>query len=100
MSELGPLYGVKLLDSLPLDGGMRQALPSRRDLEDVLRARGVCSGRVVGGYEVLLGHYHRLQALINEMAAANFAPTNPANSRRYDAAFEAILDAATKGATP
>lgn len=57
--ERGPVYGVELLESLPLDGGsMRQALPSRRDLEHVRKV----NERTAAGYEVLLEHYRRLQA--------------------------------------
>ena len=54
---VGPIYGVELLDSLPLDGGMRQALPSA---EDLVQVRNV-SERTVAGYEVLLEHYQRLR---------------------------------------
>jgi len=59
--EVGPIYGVELLDSLPLDGGMSQALPSRRDLDDVRRTKIVGNDRVVAGYEVLLEHYRRMR---------------------------------------
>jgi len=62
--QFGPIYGVELLDSLPLDGGMRQALPSRRDLDDVRRTKIVGSDRVVAGYEVLLEHYRRTTAAV------------------------------------
>jgi len=62
MSEHGPIYGVELLDSLPLDGGMLQALPSQLDLEAVLKTGRLCGSRIVGGYEVLLEHYRRLQS--------------------------------------
>ena len=57
---VGPIYGVELLDSLPLDGGMRQALPGA---DDLVRVRNV-SERTVAGYEVLLEHYWRLQAIV------------------------------------
>jgi len=50
----GPIYGVPLLDSLPIgSGGMRQALPSRRDLEYTAKY----SQRTAAGYEVVLGTY-------------------------------------------
>ncbi len=65
--EVGPIYGVELLDSLPLDGGMSQALPSRKDLDDVLRTRINGNARVVGGYEVLLEHYRRMSAAVMSM---------------------------------
>lgn len=60
MSENGPIYGVELIGSLPLDSGMRQALPSRRDLLFVRKI----SERTVAGYEVLLEHYRRSQDAI------------------------------------
>jgi hypothetical protein len=52
--ETGPVYGVELIDSLPL-GGMTQQMPSRDDLEGVKDYRQ--GQRVVAGYEVLLAHY-------------------------------------------
>jgi len=58
MDEKGPIYGVELIDDLPLNGGMRQAMPSRRELEQVAED----NERVVAGYEVLLAHYSRLRA--------------------------------------
>lgn len=58
--EVGPIYGVPLLSSLPLDGStMKQALPSRQDLDDVRRTKINGNDRVVAGYEVLLEHYRR-----------------------------------------
>ena len=54
MSEHGPLYGVELaVNSLPLSGGMRQAMPNAGDLRQVVRV----NQRVAGGYEALLAHY-------------------------------------------
>ena len=61
--EIGPIYGIALIDSLPLDDGMRQAMPSRRDLDDVYSH----SQRTVAGYEVLLEHYKRGQAEIERL---------------------------------
>ena len=56
--ECGPIYNVPLIDSLPLGtGGMRQAMPSRRDLEQVQRI----SPRTVAGYEVLLASWLELR---------------------------------------
>jgi len=52
--ERGPIYGVELIDSLPLGtGGFSQAMPSREDLENS-RKHG---DRIAAGYEVLLRHY-------------------------------------------
>lgn len=54
--ETGPIYGVKLIDTLPLGtGGMSQQMPSRNDLEDVRQM----SQRTAAGYEVLLSHYQQ-----------------------------------------
>lgn len=59
--ETGPLYGMELIDSLPLgSGGMTQAMPSRSDLEGVMNYRQ--GGRVVAGYEILLDHYKSIFA--------------------------------------
>ena len=51
--EAGPIYGVRLLLSLPLDDGMKQAMPSRRNLEKVK----LVNERTVAGFEVLTAHY-------------------------------------------
>ena len=53
--ELGPIDGVPLIPSLPINsnGGMLQAMPSRADLSDVREV----NHRVAAGYEVLLSHY-------------------------------------------
>lgn len=61
MSEHGPIYGVELIDTLPLgNGGWTQQMPSRSDLEGV---KGYRQGqRVVAGYEVLLNHYKSILA--------------------------------------
>lgn len=54
MSEVGPIYNVPLIDSLPIGTGMmKQAMPSRQDLLQVQQL----SERTVAGYEVLLSHY-------------------------------------------
>lgn len=58
MSEVGPIYGVKLIDSLPIgDSGWSQAMPNR---EDLLRAKR-SHQRLVAGYEVLLARYCELK---------------------------------------
>jgi len=78
MSELGPLYGVELIDDLPLrpgkEGGMRQQMPSCSDLQGVKNYRQ--GQRVVAGYEVLLNHWReqcyeleRLQAIVAKCSA-------------------------------
>ena len=66
--EVGPVYGVDLIDSLPLGSGcMRQAMPSCDDLNNVVESGVGGCGRVVAGYEVLLSHYHRLVAEVAEL---------------------------------
>jgi hypothetical protein len=68
MTDYGPIYGVELLASLPLDGGpMKQALPSRRDLDDVLRSGIAGDNRVVAGFEVLTEHYRRAVAEVERL---------------------------------
>ena len=57
-NEVGPVYGVPLIDSLPL-GSMRQACPSRSDLESA----GKRHMRLAAAYEVLLACYQRLKDL-------------------------------------
>lgn len=70
MPEHGPIYGIELLDTLPLDGGsMQQALPSRKDLDAIRKAKLIGSDRVVAGYEVLLEHYRRAKALADKLGA-------------------------------
>lgn len=55
--ETGPLYCIPLIEFLPMVDTMRQAMPSRDDLEDCILKD--CD-RVAAGYEVLLAHYHRV----------------------------------------
>ena len=77
MNEKGPIYGVDLIDSLPLsypdDGnGMRYAMPSRSTLLGVKDHKQ--GQRVVAGYEVLLNHWRaqtleieRLQEIVDKL---------------------------------
>lgn len=56
MTERGPIYGVELIETLPLGGGvMLQQMPTRGDLQWV-RTHG---DRVAAGYEVLLSHWRQ-----------------------------------------
>lgn len=64
---VGPIYGVELLEELPLNGGMLQQMASRRDLEQVERRVGT---RVVAAYEVLTQHYRRAKKELDERLAA------------------------------
>lgn len=51
----GPVYGVALIDSVPLPGGsMKQAVPTRDELCVVMERVGT---RTVGALEVLLDYY-------------------------------------------
>lgn len=57
-TETGPIYGVPLIDTLPLNetGTLRQQMPMRKDLI-------LCNhshSRVANGYEVLLAHYRKV----------------------------------------
>lgn len=64
----GPVYGVELIDSLPLGTGiMTQAMPSRQDLANVRRVDG--GERVAAGYEVLLSHYRNAMETIQQLKA-------------------------------
>lgn len=58
--EIALVYEVKLIDSLPLSGMMRQAMPNRADLDRVMKV----SERTVAGYEVLLDKYQEAIARI------------------------------------
>lgn len=65
-NEVGPVYSVPLPDGLPLPkGAMRQATPSRADLDSILDYRQ--GGRVVAGYEVLLWHYQRATRVVEDV---------------------------------
>ena len=67
--EFGPIYEVPLIDDLPLTTGplepgqlgMRQALPSRGDLDCCRRRlRNQGGDRIVAGFEVLLSKFMKL----------------------------------------
>ncbi len=50
----GPIYGVTLPETLPIGrGSMKQAMPSRRDLEETREV----SERTAAAYEVLVSHW-------------------------------------------
>lgn len=62
---VGPVYGVRLIDSLPIGtGSMRQAMPDARDLA---LANDRVGTRVAAGFEVLLDHYRRVCDLNDEL---------------------------------
>lgn len=102
--EIGPVWGVKLLDCVPLTGVMMQALPCRQELERVRRT----SERTVAAFEVLLAHYKAAKeshaAAVRAMATA-FRELNEIRARdgvpwtRYGGpasvtpeAFSAVVD--------
>lgn len=66
--EFGPIYGVTLIDDLPLGTALKpgqfgsyQALPSRCDLECCRRRLKHQGGdRIVAGFEVLLSKFMKL----------------------------------------
>ncbi|MCK9434824.1 MAG: hypothetical protein M0R32_08425 [Candidatus Cloacimonetes bacterium] len=59
---IGPVYGQPLIDSLPIGGGLMQAMPSENDLKDAQKMHQ----RLVAGYEVLLLHYQRQKKELHE----------------------------------
>ena len=68
-NECGPVYGVPLIQFLPLGkGSMIQAMPSRRDLSGI-RNHGQ-GERVVAGYEVLLANYQAQNETIDQLIDA------------------------------
>lgn len=77
--QSGPVYGVRLLETLPLGkGGMLQAMPSKSDLKQVQRI----NARTVAGFEVLTEHYReqcnevaRLKDLIRQVIAGKWSLT-------------------------
>ena len=61
-ADSGPVYGVRLIKSLPIvNTSMRQAMPSKDDLQ---LARPY-SERTVAGYEVLLSHYRAAMEVVH-----------------------------------
>jgi hypothetical protein len=90
--EEGPIYGVPLIDSLPLgEGAMLQAMPTRRDLERVAEM----SQRTVAGYEVLLAHYRESQSQNERLTRANAVLRGRLADIASDSAFQPALHAAT-----
>lgn len=97
-NERGPLYGVNLIKSLPLPGGMTQAMPSRRDLEQVAKI----NQRVSAGYEVAIAHLamhaasnaellEACKSLISQVEiAVDFFIDDPGENSHVDAAAQAI----------
>jgi hypothetical protein len=70
VSEVGPVYNVPLIDTLPLNGGvMRQAMPSRSDLLRAIRS----DMRLAAGYEVLLAKHHDMVETLEAIAEAHDA---------------------------
>lgn len=77
--DSGPVYGVRLIDTMPLgSGGMLQQMPDRQELEEVKKR----SHRTVAAYEVLLSHYRqsteeveRLKGVIRQVIAGEWSPT-------------------------
>ena len=60
----GPVYGVRLIDDLPVgSGSMRQSCPSRGDLESVREV----SERTAAAYEVLLDQYWRHREMLQSV---------------------------------
>ena len=76
--ERGPIYGVTLIDSLPLnESGWKQQMPGRQDLLDAMQATK--SSRVVAGFEVLLAHYKEKCDEVEQLKSQLKILTNSAN---------------------
>lgn len=88
MNTQGPVYGVRLIGSLSINGGMMQAMPGVDDLEDA-QSRHM---RVVAGYEVLLSKYHTLMANMTAIASAHDAEPG----RDAEGLCEAMVERARK----
>lgn len=66
--ETGPVYGVPLIDTLPLGKGMMlQQMPPRADLVKAKKHHT----RLVAGYEVLLAHYTQLKSDLERIQKAH-----------------------------
>lgn len=89
--NVGPIYGVELIDTLPLGkGGMLQAMPNRDDLREIAGHHE----RVVAGYEVLLAHYVKLREFIRDRVADRSTMLTPKagyHARRICLEAESIL---------
>ena len=65
MTEKGPIYGVELIEKLPVgESRMMQQMPSQVDLE---RANDRNHVRLVAGYEVLLDHWRNVCERLKEL---------------------------------
>ena len=95
MNETGPVYDVELIDVLPCnrgsEGGMKQAMPSRLDLQMALKR---CpSQRVVAGYEVLLNHWRDAEAEIEWLRIVAVAKAKRYATRKGEVErLQAIID--------
>ena len=101
MSEKGPIYGVELIDVLPVgSGSMRQAMPSRMDLNRVLKV----NQRTVAGYEVLLASWRHLLAASKAVLVSRATidhPSSPYSDMVSNTSLKALEGAiATAEATP
>ena len=78
-NDVGPIYGVRLIEELPLGkGGIIQEMPSSDDLKKVQRI----SERTVAGFEVLTEHYRSkcnmvssLRSVIERVIAGEWSVT-------------------------
>lgn len=65
-NEKGPVYGIRLIHSLPVGTGtMIQTMPSRSDLEKTADV----SERTAAGYEILLSKYRQQREEISRLTA-------------------------------
>lgn len=77
--EIGPVYDVELIDTLPLQGSMLQAMPNRADL---IRVRKV-NERTAAGYEVLLRHWHKTSNSVEVEELKTRVEANEAIRQRF-----------------
>lgn len=75
--ERGPIYGVWLIDELPV-GGMFQCFPGKRELQDVKNKVG---GRTVAAFEVLLSRFLILNEACNTLLKFCDTPHDPDDAR-------------------
>lgn len=96
--SVGPIYGVQLIDVLPLNPdkseGMLQQMPSAEDLKRC-RQRGE---RVCAGYEVLLHHWRargaEIERLQKRLAKLNTAIGCDMVARDCEPTLEEAMEAA------
>ena len=85
----GPVFGVQLLDTLPIgtSGKLQQAMPSADELRQVKNI----SDRTVAAYEVLTDHYRELVSTLRELHDFGERSCHYRNERRSKEAFDRAI---------